>query len=158
MEDNNTSNNKVLGIPTNQYAKICYMLILVSVAIGLVGSLLGLVGIYIGLGGLTSLMGLIGLALAVTAWVAFTNDFGDIDISHFRFLAVLFIVFFVFNIIVFNAIAGMGIIAPIVAFLIQAVQAAVIFAAFDTWRSAQKATVDNVKASFFGLKKYLPNK
>ena len=158
MEENNTPTGKVLGIPTNKYAQICYMLILISAAFGLVTSLLALVGMYIGVGGIMSLMGLIGLALAVTGWLVFAEEFGEVDLSHFKALAALFVVFFVFNIIFFNAVAGYGILAPILQFVITAGEVAVLFAAYDVWRGGQKATVDSIKASFFGLKKYLPGK
>ena len=158
MEENKTPTGKVLGIPTNKYAQICYMLILISAAFGLVTSLLALVGMYMGGGGIMSLIGLIGLAMAVTGWLVFSEEFGEVDLSHFKALSLLFVVFFVFNVIFFNATAGFGIIAPILQFVITAGEVAILFAAFDTWRSGQKATVESVKASFFGLKKYLPNK
>lgn len=158
MEENQTPTGKVLGIPTNKYAKICYMLILIPAAFGLVTSLLAMVGIYIGVGGIMSLMGLIGLAMAVTGWLVFAEEFGEVDLSHFKALSILFVVFFVFNIIFFNATAGFGLLAPILQFVITAAEVAILFAAFDVWRNGQNATVDSVKASFFGLTKYLPNK
>ncbi len=156
MNENKTPTGKVLGIPTNKYAKICYMLILISAAFGLVTSLLALVGMYIGVGAIMSLIGLIGLAMAITGWLVFGEEFGAVDISHFKALSILFVVFFVFNIIFFNATAGFGIIAPILQFLITAVEVAILFAAYDTWRNGQVATVQTIKASLFGLKKYLP--
>lgn len=157
MEENKTPTGKVLGIPTNKYAKLCYVLILVSAAFGLVSSLLMLVGMSIG-GGIISLVGLIGLALAVTGWLVFKEEFGAVDLSHFKALSAMFVVFFVFNVILFNATAGFGIVGPIIQFLITAVEVAILFAAFDVWRSGKKATVESIKTSFFGLKKYLPNK
>ena len=160
MEENNTPpktpTGKVLGIPSHKYAQLCYMLILISPAFELVSSLLLLVGMYIGVGGIMSLIGLIGLAMAVTGWLVFSEEFGEIDLSHFKALSLLFVIFFVFNIIFFNATASFGIISPILQFLITAFEVAVLFAAFDVWRARQKATVESIKASFFGLKKYLP--
>ena len=152
------SDNKVIGIPVNKYAKLCYMLILVSSAFGVLTALLGLAGIYLGFGGLFSLMGLIGMALAVTGWLAFTEEFNEIDLSHFKFLSALFVVLFVLGIILFNGLGGMGFVAALVMLIYSTVQFAILFASYKTWEGGTKATIESVKASLLNLKQYIPKK
>jgi len=152
------SDNKVLGIPVNKYAKVCYILILVSGVFGVLTSLLSLVGMYMGLGGLIGLLGLIGLALAITAWLAFSEDFGDVDLSHFKAIVIMFVAFFVFSIIIFNAVGPFGAVGSIISFLLGAAYLAVVFAAYQVWQKGQMATVDSIKAAVLELKNYIPNK
>ncbi|MEM8833939.1 MAG: hypothetical protein AAGB32_05305 [Pseudomonadota bacterium] len=150
-----SDDNKVLGIPVNKYAKVCYVLILVSGAFGLLTSLIGLIGMYVGFGGVFGLLGLIGLALAITALLAFAEDFGDVDLSHFKAIAILFVGFFVFNMIIFNAIFAFGAVGSIITLIITAGELAILFAAYQTHQAGQMATVDNVKKNLIALKNYI---
>ena len=150
-----SDDNKVLGIPVNKYAKVCYVLILVSSAFGVLTSLLGLVGMYVGFGGVFGLLGLIGLALAVTALLAFAEDFGDVDLSHFKAIAIIFVAFFVFSMIIFNAVLPFGIVGSIVIFLLGVGYLAIVYAAYQTYQAGQMATVDNVKKNLIALKNYI---
>ena len=150
-----SDDNKVLGIPVHKYAKVCYVLILVSAGFAVLTSLLSLVGMYMGLGGVFGLLGLIGLALAITGWLAFSEDFGDLDLSHFKAIGILFVAFFIFNMIIFNAVAGFGVVGAILGFIITVGEFAVLFAAYKTWEAGQTATVDNVKKNLIALKNYI---
>jgi hypothetical protein len=150
--------NKVLGIPVHKYAKLCYILILVSAGFGILTSLLALIGMYVPGTGIFGLIGLIGLALVVTGWLAFTEKFSALDISHFRFLTFVFILFFVLYIIFFNALAGFGPVGAFIVFLIAAAQFAVFLAGFQAWKAGQEATVDNVKLQLKDLRNVVSRK
>ncbi|MEM6811951.1 MAG: hypothetical protein AAF549_05725 [Pseudomonadota bacterium] len=153
-----SEDKKVIGIPVHKYTKVCYILILVSGAFGLFTSLLALMGMYPGFGGVFGVLGLVGFGLAVTGFLAFSEEFDDLDLSHFKLIIILFVVFFIFNMIFFNALGGFGAIGSIISLLISVAQFAILFAAYRGWQASQKGNFENLKTQLIELKSFVASK
>jgi len=152
------SNKSVLGIPVAKYAMICYVLILMSAGFGVVSSILALIGMTIPYGGIFVLMGFVGIALCVTGFVVFSEDFADVDMSHFKFLAAVYVAFFLLFVIFSNALAGFGAVGYILTLALVAFQFAVLFAGYRVWQSGYEATVATVKTQLISLKNQISKK
>ncbi len=136
--------NKVLGIETNKYAKLSYVLILVASGLGLFSNLMALASVYILGGMMFGLLGLIGIVLAITGLVAFKDKFSALDISHFIFLVILFFAFFALAGILGNMLVNMGAVGSIILFLLSAFQFALLFTGFQLWQNGELVTKDSL--------------
>ena len=150
-----STGGKVLGIPKAKYAKLCYVLILISAGFSVLTALLMLFGGALPFGGIFSLLGLIGVALMATGWLAFGEEFSALEISHFKFMSVLFVALIVFNIIFFNALLAFGAFGALLMFVITLIEFLIVFAAFRTYEKAMVANIHNVKETLIGFKNYL---
>ena len=139
----NSSNNKVLGIETAQYAKICYILILIASGYGVLTNILGLAAIYMPGGIATGVLGLAGIVLALLGFFVFKDKFSALDVSHFKFIGIMFAAFFFIYAIVVNALAGFGFVGLLLIIAISIIQFALFFAGFK----ARKANVEASKSS-----------
>lgn len=150
--------NKVLGIPVQKFTLICYTLILISAGFGVFSSLLALIGAYVPGSMITGLLGLIGIALVVTAWVAFKEKFTELDISHFQFLVIVFVAFLVIYIVAARFFLGLGAFGAILMFLVVTAQFLILLSGFKTYKDGLPATKDNVSNSFYKLKEVISRK
>ena len=146
MED-----NKVLGIEANKYAKIAYVLILISVVIGLLNGLAGLVGSYVPFGGVISILGLVGLVMAVLGLFVFQDNFNDLDQSHFKYIGLLFIAFFIIGIIFSNGLAGFGFVGALINLAISAAAFIFMFAGYRTHQAGTPATRASIEGDIRGM-------
>ena len=137
----NQPNDKVIGIPTDKYLKICYILVLLSSGFGILTSLLALTGAHIPGGGLIGLLGLVGIILAVLGWLVFSENFSALETSHFKFLSILTAAIIVISI----ALASFG---SFLIMLISAVNFVCLFVGYKTWQDGQEATKDNLISGF----------
>ena len=142
--------NKVLGIPADKYLKVCYVLVLISSGVGVLTGLLGLVGAPVSGGGLIVLLGLVGIVLAVLGWLVFSEDFAAMEISHLKYLSILFAGFYVVS-IVFGSIFS-GFLGYLMMTLIVIAQFICLLSGYKTWQGAQEATKDNLISGFNTLK------
>ncbi|HEU4838482.1 MAG TPA: hypothetical protein VFS88_03620 [Micavibrio sp.] len=142
-----TSGDKILGIvPKEKYVHFTYMFLLVSAAGGVFFSLLGIVGIepVSATYGLIAL-GLLSLGLAVVGLTKHKADFSVTDHAHFKYIALLFIVFFVINIVggAFYAIAyALG---YLVTAIIGAAQAVLVWTGYNSWQGGRVVTKGNIR-------------
>ncbi len=136
--------NNVLGIETSKYTKICYILVLIASGSGLISNLFALINLNISGGIIAALLGLLGIALAATAYVAFRSKFSGVDNSHFLFLIVLFIAFFILLWVIGSLFVYIGVLGSIFLFLLSAFQFTLLFAGFKVRQRGQAATKDNL--------------
>lgn len=147
----NNEGNRILGIEVSKYPKLCYILVLIASGFGLFANLLGLMNFYVGGSLITGLLGLIGIALAATAYVGFKDRFSNVDNSHFLFLIILFVAFLILVFIIGGIFENSGIIGAIILFLMSAFQFALIFAGFNLWRGGQAVTKENLISALKNL-------
>ena len=156
--DDNTANKKVLGLESALYVKICYGLILVSGVLGLVLALLGMLGLGAGGSGLLGLLGLAGLIMALVGAIAFARDFTVIELSHLKFLSIVFVVFYVTSIALGYVLGGLGILWSLISLLIGAAMLLAVYLGFRLWIARQEPTQATLAAEFHSLKNYLQNR
>lgn len=148
-----TTDDKVLGIDINHYTKVCYVLILIASGFGLLANLASLVGIFIPGGILTGLFGFIGIVLVVLGLFVFKDKFSALDLSHFKYIGLLFIAFLVIYFVLVPALLGMGLIGMMVVVLLSAAQFILFFAGFRTYKTGIEATKASITANLkSGLK------
>lgn len=152
------SDAKVLGIPADKFARLCYVLVLTASGFGLFANFVGLVGVYVPGGQLFAIVGLAGLALAVVGWQAFPKDFTPIDLSHFRYITILFAAFFIIGIICGTALGWFGFLGALLLFLITIAQVGLLWAGLNLWKAGKEATQDTVKAEVMAMKDMLMSK
>lgn len=156
--DENPGNNKILGLESGAYLKLCYVLILVAGGLGLLLSVLGAIGLGGGGSGLLGLLGLAGLVMALIGWIAFPKEFTVIELSHLRYLSILFIVFYVAILVIASVLGTAGLIWTIISFLAGAAQVLLSYLGFRLWQKRQEPTQDSLKAEFESLKTYIQNR
>ncbi len=151
-------NNKVLGLESAVYVKLCYILILISGALGLLLSLLGTLGLIVASSGLVGLVGLAGLIMALVGWLAFAKDFTVIELSHLKFLSVVFVAFYVASLIIGSVMFGAGLLWSLMSFLLGAALLLVVYLGFRLWQARQEPTQVTLKMEFDNLKASLKNR
>lgn len=157
--DENTGNNKVLGLESAQFVKIAYILVLVSAGLGLVLGILSGIGIGIATGGgLISLIGLIGWIMALVGWIAFQKEFTVIELSHLRFISILYISLYLLGIVIASLIGISGMIWILLSLLLSVVQLGLLFFGFRVWQARGEVTMDTLKAEFETVKSRLQNR
>lgn len=143
----NQPDNKVLGIPVEKYANLCYMLLLVSAGIGLLSNILGLVGVYIPGSGMVGLIGLVGLVLSLLGLFVFKDQFSKLDVSHFKYIGVLFVAFFVVGLVLITALGGFGVLGLLIILLLSIAQFVLYFAGFKNYKAGIEPTKDTIQAT-----------
>ena len=138
--------DKVIGIPTDKYLKICYVLVLLASGFGILTSLVDLVGGSVPGAGIIGFLGLVGVVLTVLAWLVFNENFNALDLSHFKYVSLIFAGFFVL-IIFFSAFVG-----SFLTFLTVAAEFFCLFIGYRVWGEGQEATKDNLINGFNTLK------
>ncbi|HPD83687.1 MAG: hypothetical protein R3D88_00675 [Alphaproteobacteria bacterium] len=147
----NSSNNKVIGIEIAKYAKICYILILIAAGYGLLTNIAGLAAVYLPGGFMTGLLGITGVVLALLGLFVFKDSFGSVDLSHFRFIGVMFVAFFLIYAVVVNALAKFGFIGLLIIILISVTQVALFYAGFKTHGAGQEASRASIEGTLRSL-------
>ena len=149
-----TSNNKVMGIEIGKYVNLCYITILISAGYGLLGNFAGLGGVAIPGGLIFSLLGLVGLILTLLALFVFKDKFSGLDMSHFKYIGIIFAAFLVLGIVLGGTLFKMGFVGLLLIIVISAVQFALFFAGYRTYKAGIEATKDtiigNLKSGFKG--------
>lgn len=138
MSEDATNTEKVIGLPKDQYLKINYGLLLLSGAIGAIGVFVGV------LGTIGSLAGLAGLVLALLGLFVFKDRFNETQQSHFKYIGVLFLIFFVVGIVFGAVLGGLGIVSKLLILLLNIASLACMFAGFKLNEKNTQATKDNV--------------
>jgi hypothetical protein len=157
--DENTGNNKVLGLPSIKYVKICYVLVLVSAGLGLLISILAGIGLGTPAGTpLVNLVGLAGWIMALVGWLAFQKDFTVIELSHLRFISILFIALFLVGIVIGSLIGVNGLIWMALSLILSVIQLGLLFLGFRAWDAREEITQDSLKAEFEIVKTRLQNR
>lgn len=151
-------NNKVLGLESAVYVKLCYILILVSGALGLLLSLLGTIGLVIASTSLISLVGLAGLIMALVGWLAFAKDFTVIELSHLKFLSVVFVAFYIASLILGSILYGASLLWSLLSLILGATLLLVVYLGFRLWQARQEPTQVTLKMEFDNLKASLKNR
>lgn len=144
-------NTKVIGIPTDKYLKICYILVLISSVFWVLNTFLALIDAHVPGTAFIGLLGLIGIILAILGWFVFSKNFSALEISHFKYLLVLTAVVIVISV----ALTSFG---TFFTMLISVINFACLFIGYKTWGSEQEATKDNLINSFNTLKSSFKNK
>lgn len=139
-------NNKVLGIETNKYAKVAYILILISTGFAVFSNLAVMAGTYPAGGMLLGLLGLAGLIMAALGLFVFQENFSKLDLSHFKYIGLMFIAFFIISMIFSNAMAGFGFIGAFINFLISSAALILIFAGYRTHKAGIEATKASIES------------
>jgi len=124
------SNEKIIGIPKSKYIKFTYLALILSSALGIVSTLLI---ILIGLGILSSVAGLLGLAgvvLALLGFFAFNSKFTQEELSHFKYMAVLYVIFFVVGIVVGAVLGDLGLVTTLIIILVNVASLICMYAGY----------------------------
>lgn len=157
--DENSGNNKVLGLESTAFVKVSYVLVLISAALGLLISILTGIGLGAPSGGaLVNLVGLIGWMMALVGWLAFQKDFTVIEISHLRFISALFIGLFVLGIIVGSVLGGSGILWALLSFVLSVLSVGLLYFGFTLWQAREELTIDALKSEFHSFKSRFTNR
>lgn len=144
MSDLNAG-SKVLGLEAPKYIKVAYILLLISSGVGVLTSLLALAGIFTALNPLASLLGIIGLLMAVIGWAAFKDKFSALEFAHLKYIVVLFLAFLLLGLVIGAVLlmTPMGLYS--VSILLGLVQFALIFTGFNSWQHGRTVTKNNVQ-------------
>lgn len=157
-EDVSASDKKVIGIPVQNYVKICYLLILTASGFGVFTNFVGIVGVYVPGGQLFGILGITGLALSLIGWQAFAKEFKPNEITHFKYMALLFVAFFVIYLVLSGGLGWFGFFGAIIAFLIAAVQFGCIYTGFSLWKADKEASKENLIGEFEAMKSFALSK
>lgn len=140
-------NQKVLGIDASKYTNICYLMIIISSAYGVLANLLAFVKVLLPLGGLFGLLGLAGIILALIGLFAFKEKFQPLDLAHFKYMGLIFIVFFVVAIILGSIIGYAGAVAVAIVLILSVIQFALIFAGYKNYKAGIAPTQESIKTT-----------
>ncbi len=139
--------DQIMGfIPKNKYVEITYWMLLVSTGGGLLLTLLALAGFPVGLGNLLSVIGFLGLLMAVLGIFVFKEEFSALDQAHLKYLGVLFIIFFVLGLFLGAALAIVMFLMLIVMLSVSAIQFLLFFTGYNSWKHGRTITKDNLKS------------
>ncbi|HPF78349.1 MAG TPA: hypothetical protein PLF01_03555 [Alphaproteobacteria bacterium] len=138
-----STGNKVIGIPADKYAKICYFLVLISSAFGVLGGLVGLAGVQMPLQGLFGFLGFIGLVMSFLGYFIFAPLFNAMELSHLKLVVVLFGMAFILSILIALVFGG-SVVGSLLLFLISLGFLAAIFVGFRQWQNGEIATKDGL--------------
>lgn len=145
MSTESTNDEKIIAIPKDKYLKITYICLLISSAVGMLSSFVG------ALVSLSSLVGLAGLLLAILGLFVFKDKFNEQQQSHFKYIGVLFLAFFVIGFVVGVALGGLGIVSQIIVLVINLASLACMFAGFKLNEKNAAADKDSVIAQLKSL-------
>jgi len=156
MSDNQTeqSGQKILGIPVENITKLSYILILVSTGFALLLNFLGILGV--GLPG-TAFFGGIGLFavfLSLVSLFVFEERFSELDKSHFKFIALAYVTFFVALIVVGTILSILGSFGYLITFLIAATQFLTFYTGFKLHKDGELADKDNLTKLIRVIKRF----
>lgn len=135
----------VMGLEPTKYVKIVYILLLVSSGIGVLTSVLALAGIFTALNPLITLVGIIGLIMAVIGWAAFKEKFATLELDHLKYIILLFLVFLVVGIVVGAVLLMSAMLLYAVSVLLGIVQVGLLFTGFNSWQHGRTITKDNLQ-------------
>lgn len=145
MSDANT--DKIMGIvPKERYMYFAYMFLLISGAGNALYSLLAIVGLRLESAGYAVMV--LGLLAAILAGIGLTkhkDDFTAHDHAHFKFIIVVFVVFFVINVVGGAAYAIAYILGYLVTAVIGAAQAVLTWTGYNAWQDGRVITKDNIR-------------
>jgi hypothetical protein len=157
--DENSYNNKVLGLQSSTFVKTAYVLVLISAGLGLLFAIIS--GIGLGAptgGGVVTLVGLAGWIMALVGWLAFQKDFTVIELSHLRFISVLFVALYVLGIIVALLLGVGGLIWGVCSLALSVLCFGMLYLGFSLWRSREEVTQEALKGEFQLLKSRFTNR
>lgn len=160
MSDNpiKEKDGKIIGIPAGKFALISYYLILASSGFGLLLSLLGVLGIGLPGNAFFGAIGLLAVVLSLLGLFVFESKFNALDKSHFKFIALAYVAFFVIAIVLGTIFALMGSFGYLLVFLIATVQVLTFYAGFTLYQEGKEATQDNLMLKYEGYKGFLFSK
>lgn len=145
MSDSNT--DKIMGIvPKERYMYFAYMFLLISGAGNALYALLAVVGL--GLDSAAYAVTILGLLAAILAGIGLTkhkDDFTAHDHAHFKFIIVIFVAFFVLNIIGGGVYAIAYVLGYLVTAVIGAAQAVLSWTGYNAWQDGRVITKDNIR-------------
>lgn len=152
MSSEAQNDEKVIGIPKDKYVKVTYLLLIASSVIGILNSLLVFaVGITL-FSTLSSLAGLGGLILALLGFFVFKSQFNEQQISHFKYMGALFLIFFVLGMVVGLVFASVGALLFLAMVILSIASLACMYAGFKLNEKNETATKDAAIAELKSLK------
>jgi hypothetical membrane protein len=140
-------NQKVLGLDASKYTNICYMLIIISSIYGVLSNLLAFVKVILPLGAVFGLMGLAGIILALIGLFAFKEKFQPLDLAHFKYMGLIFVVFFAIAVILGMVIGYAGAVAVAIVLILSVIQFALIFAGYKNYKAGIAPTQESIKTT-----------
>ncbi len=154
MSDNETqgTGQKIIGIPVEKIAKISYYLILVSSGFGLLLSFLGILGISLPGNAFFGAIGLFAVFLSLLGLFMFEERFSILDKSHFKFIALAYVTFFVVAIVLGTIFALLGSFGYLIVFLIAALQLLTFYTGFKLLNNGQAANNNNLTREYENYK------
>lgn len=151
--------NKVLGLEPQNYVKITYILLLISAGLGLIVNLANAFSPMMVQGmSMLGLIGFAGLIMALLGLFAFPNDFSKQQSSHFKYIGVLFIGFFVVGIILASIFASAVVLWALIALLLGLANLALLYAGFKVWQAGGEATQETIKAELCAMRDKIKSK
>ncbi|NCT40603.1 MAG: hypothetical protein GW778_02955 [Alphaproteobacteria bacterium] len=136
----------VLGIPKKNYIKLTYILLMTASALGIPAMFIG------GLSGIVGLIGLVGVVLALLGFFMFAIEFTDAQLSHFKYVGVVFIASFFLGVILSIILGSNGVLALVISPLINLFALAAMFAGYRLNEKRTPASKESVLNELKSLK------
>lgn len=163
MSENETQGSgesglKILGIPTEKISKLSYLLILASTGFSLLLAFVGILGFDLPGSVFFGSIGLLSVFLSLVGLFVFEERFTATDTSHFKFIALAYVSFFVIAMVVGSILKFLGSFGFLVVFLFYAVQFFTFYAGFGLYNDDKPADKEHLKGKYEQFKGLLFNK
>ena len=137
---------KLLWIPKKDYIKFTYIALMAASVLGLLAAFVGAVS------GLASLTGLTCILLAILGFTIYKREFTDAQLSHFKFVGVIFIISFVLGILLSVVFGGNATLLLVVTPLVNLAALALMFTGYRLNESRTPASKESVINELKSLK------
>jgi len=144
----NTADDKIMGlIPKEKYMHIAYMFLVISAAGNALYALFGLIGIeFASAVPAVTLMGVLAVVMAAIGLTKHKDDFTAVEHAHFKYIAVLFLVFLVANVLIGGAVYAIAhFLGYLCTMAFGALQAVLVWTGYNSWQGGRVITKDNIK-------------
>lgn len=141
------SAQKIMGIvPKNRYVHFAYMFLIISAAGNVLFSIFSIIGL--NFASATPALIVCGLATLVMVAVGLTkhkNDFTPVEHAHFKYMAVLFIAFFILYIVFGGVYAISYFLGYVCTIALGIVQSVLAWTGYNSWQGGRIITKDNIQ-------------
>ncbi|MFK7839208.1 MAG: hypothetical protein AB8B83_02665 [Bdellovibrionales bacterium] len=136
----------ILGIPKENYIKIAYLTLIAA-------CILGFIAVFVSaISGLSTLVSLAGIVLVLAGFFMYGPEFSDAQLSHFKFVGVIFVATFILGVILSAVLGGVAIANYIVSSSLSIAVLTVLYCGFKLNEDRKEVTKDNFVNQLKSLK------
>lgn len=142
-----SDSKKIMGIvPHERYTYFAYMFLLMSAAGNAWFSILGMIGLGMQTGILGCMvLGLLAVVMAAVGLTGAKHEFTATDHAHFKYMIVLFVAFFVLNLL-FGGVYGISyFLGYLCTIALGVIQAVLVFTGWMSLQAGRVVTKANIK-------------